>query len=292
LLEIEGMTPEKFRHCSGFLRIAGGDEPLDNTAVHPDDYELVRRLAANRGVTPADLIGNKDTSLRPDDATDDATRALAAGVLHVLSRAGADPRGELQAAANEGISTIGQLQNQMRLMGRVTNVTDFGAFIDVGVGQDGLVHISQIHGSRRHEDNPLRVGETIEVFVLGVDLEKRKISLSMFRPRVEGGEERRGGRGRGAGGGKRGEREGGGGREGHRGRTGRVGGGAGRGNRERGGDRPYGDRDRGPRRSGPPRVITVESGKPVEDAVGHKGELTSLSGLKALLKRNEPAQDN
>eukprot|EP00904_Undaria_pinnatifida_P001935 jgi/Undpi1/11742/HiC_scaffold_37.g14037.m1 len=247
------------------------------------------RMAEARGAKIEDLLGKNDLRFQQEDVDETTPEAAARSILRDLAAAGSDPRGEMAIAANEGITSLGQLQNQMELKARVTNLTDFGAFVDVGIGQDGLVHISQIPGKRRSEENALRIGEAVTVWVLGVDLEKRKISLSMFPPRQEG-EGRRGGGGRRRSGRFEGER----GQERGRGRGGRDGGGRGRGGRD-GGSRDGGGRGRGgrdgDRRGRTPRVITVESERKLEEAKGHKGEFKSLSGLRALINKDKKSDE-
>lgn len=303
LKEVDGVDEATHRHVAGFLRISGGDEELDGTAVHPENYELARQVAAQLGRPITDVLG---TDLRSVDiqpllsATVGRKRVL--DVLDGLSHHGRDPRGQLSDWTNEGVTKLADLQVDMQLRGRVTNVTEFGAFIDLGVGQDGLIHVSQIPpGRMRHPDRMLRVGEVVSVFVLKVDPESKRISLSMHRPRhlSEGRQPTLGERMQGGGRGNRGRRRGQedqvmtraarapdgrrGDRRGPRRAPGGGGGGSGFGGR--GGGR----RDEAPRRRGGPRVITVESDKQVEESLGHKGEIRSLSGLRQLLTGPEPS---
>ncbi len=292
--EVEGIDENAVRHVAGFLRLAGGEQPLDVTGVHPDDFDLAEKIAAQVGEPVTGLLG-RDVRIDLDAVTSDGhPRLRTLDVLGALAQAGRDPRGQLSPWNNPGVQSVADLQVDMQLRGRVTNVTDFGAFVDLGVGQDGLVHISQIPGRRlKNPDQALRIGEVIRIYVVRIDKDGKRISLTMLRPRhlAEGraptlGERMQGGGRRG-----RGRRDEGqvmtraarapdGRRDGRRGGPRRGGQGPGGG---RPGGRGFGRRDDGPRRSGPPRVITVESERPVEQSRGHKGELRSLSGLRNLL---------
>jgi|GEM_PF-2952643 len=308
--EVESINEACYRNVVAFLRLTGGSEPLDATPIHPDDYDLVRAIAAQKACEPAELIGK---NLRDVDAnalsSDEVPKARVVSVLQQLQRADKDCRGELIATANEGVATIADLQQARELKGRVTSLTEFGAFIDLGIGHDGLVHISQIPGHRMRDPNQmLRIGEVITVWVLNADQEKKKISLTMHQPRhlAEGrlqtiGERMEQQKGRRRGRGDRGPR--GQGREadqqGRRPRSGdrRDGGGRGRGDGGRGRgdggrDRGFGGRDRGGRRGDPreQRVYTVEPAREVEEQRSDKGEATSLSSLRNLLSRDKEDQ--
>ena len=247
-------------------------------------------------------------------ATEGSPKARVVSVLQQLQRADQDPRGKLIATANEGVHTLADLHQDRELKGRVASLTDFGAFIDLGIGQDGLVHISQIPGHRMRDPNQmLRVGEVVTVWVLNVDQQKQKISLSMHQPRhlaegrlptlgerMEQQKGRRRGRGdRGPRGQGRGEEQqsrrpgSSGGRPGG-GRRGGPGGGrdGGRDDRSRERDRGFGGRDRGDRRGGPreQRIYTVEPAREVAEQRSDKGEVTSLSSLRNLLSRSDDDQ--
>ncbi len=223
LLDVSGLGPKAFEQSAGFLRIRGGAQVLDSSAVHPERYDLVLRIAADLGVTVNDLIG--DTSLI--DGIDIA--AYVSGevgeptlrdILDELKKPGRDPRAEFEPPRfRADVNTIDDLQQGMQLEGVVTNVTDFGAFIDVGVHQDGLVHISQL--SDRFVKDPreiVKVGDRIKVRVLDVDTARRRIALSA-RSESSGGGQRGGerqarGRDERGGRGGRGDRDSGGGRGG------------------------------------------------------------------------------
>lgn len=332
LAEVPGLDAATVRNVAGILRIVGGSEPLDASPIHPDDYPIVQAIAAAKGVPAVELLG---TNLRDVSAdafvTPEVDRQHVVGVLQQLQRAKEDVRGELTATKNEGVNTFADLHTDRELRGRVASLTEFGAFIDLGIGQDGLVHISQIPGHRlRDPQQMLRVGEVVVVWVLHTDAAAQKISLSMHKPRhlqegrlptlgermeqQQGRRPRRHGGPGGPGGeghpeqpskpgrffdgGRRGERRGpaepGQGGE----RRPRFGQGGPRGPRGPGegdgGDRGFGDRGFGERRGrgGPreQRVYTVEPAKEVVETRTHKGEVTSLSSLRALFGGSKPTK--
>ncbi|HLQ37193.1 MAG TPA: Tex-like N-terminal domain-containing protein, partial [Planctomycetota bacterium] len=163
LKQVTGVDERAFRHLCGFVQIEGGDEPLDRTTVHPEDYELARGIALSRSTSIDQLFG---TDLRDVDldrfTTGGVDRMQVLNVLQSLRAAGKDPRGEMTATANAGVRTIDDLRADQELRGRVANLTEFGAFLDLGIGQDGLVHISQIPANRlRNPEQMLRVGEVV-----------------------------------------------------------------------------------------------------------------------------------
>ena len=184
LAAVPGLSASTVRNVVGFLRVVGGSEPLDATPIHPDDYPIVHAVAQQLGVEPMALLGR---NLRDVDAgafaTDTTTRGHVITVLQQLQRADADVRGELVDTRNEGVHTFADLHADRELKGRVANLTEFGAFVDLGIGQDGLIHISQIPGHRLRGDEMLCVGEVVTVWVQHTDAEKRKISLTMHKPR-------------------------------------------------------------------------------------------------------------
>ncbi len=213
LLEVPGIGPKTFEQAAGFLRIRGADNPLDESAVHPERYEVVERIAADLGTTPAELIGNEELCRKmpleryvepagSSAATSNATSAGSSEVptlgLHTLrdirdelAKPGRDPRDSFtEHRFTEGITDIQQLEPGMRLNGVVTNVTAFGAFVDVGVHRDGLVHVSRL--ADRFVRDPaevVRPGLQVTVTVLEVDLERKRISLSMRRQDGAGSED-------------------------------------------------------------------------------------------------------
>jgi uncharacterized protein len=188
------ISDRAFEFAAGFLRLPGGEEPLDETGAHPQYFELVDRMAKGLGVGTGDLIGNTDllSKVVAEEFADERfTPAAVAGVLSELLEGGRDPRPPLEVARRPaGVRSAADLQPGMQISGRVTNVTNFGAFVDVGVQQDGLVHVSEL--ADRFVKDPtsiVRVGEVVQVKVLGVDPDTGRISLTMKsgrgRPRRE-----------------------------------------------------------------------------------------------------------
>ncbi|HPT18982.1 MAG TPA: Tex family protein [Methanothrix sp.] len=184
LLKVPRLGPKAFEQAAGFLRIRDGKNPLDGTAVHPESYAIVERMAADLGVPVERLM--KDPVLRerlePERYfTDKARQATIQDIMEELSRPGRDPRREFeQFQFAPGVERIEDLKPGMKLPGIVTNVTAFGAFVDIGVHQDGLVHISQLkEGFVRDPTDVVAVRERVTVKVLDVDLPRRRISLSL-----------------------------------------------------------------------------------------------------------------
>lgn len=184
LLEVPRMGAKAFEQCAGFLRVRAGKNPLDNTAVHPERYPLVQQMAKDLGVGVEELIQSKDlqAQIKVDRyLTEEVGRPTLTDILAELAKPGLDPRGEAQAFefAKE-VTQIEDLQIGMVLPGIVTNVTNFGAFVDVGVKQDGLVHISQL--ADRFVKNPadvVQLQQKVQVRVVEVDLGRKRIQLSM-----------------------------------------------------------------------------------------------------------------
>ena len=184
LLKVQRLGPAAYEQCAGFLRIPGADNPLDNTAVHPESYGIVERMAADCGCTVESLIADKRKREGIDlrkYVTDKAGMPTLTDIMHELDKPGRDPRGQAEAFAfAEGVSTIADLHEGMLLPGIVTNVTNFGAFVDIGVHQDGLVHISQLaDGYVADPTQVVRLHQHVRVRVTGVDLARNRISLSM-----------------------------------------------------------------------------------------------------------------
>jgi protein Tex len=200
LLEVAGLGPRTFEQAAGFLRVRGGTEPLDASAVHPERYALVERMAADLRLGLAELIGNDSALARiePDRYLDDEIGLpTLQDILAELRKPGRDPREAFEAPAfREDVQTIEDLRKGMVLPGTVTNVVAFGAFVDIGVHQDGLVHASELADRFVRDPNTIvKVGDRVNVRVLSVDLPRRRIALSMKQP----GEKQRAGRdGRGA----------------------------------------------------------------------------------------------
>ncbi|QTD53556.1 RNA-binding transcriptional accessory protein [Sulfidibacter corallicola] len=199
LLKVKRLGPKAFEQAAGFLKIVGGDNPLDASAVHPEAYPVVERIAAKGGRPLAEMIGNGEflRGLKPADFADDQFGVpTVTDIFAELEKPGRDPRPEFKTASlAEGIEDIKDLEPGMVLEGTVTNVTNFGAFVDVGVHQDGLVHISAL--ANRFVKDPrevVRAGDVVKVKIVEVDLERRRIAMSM-RLDDEAGKKVGGGRG-------------------------------------------------------------------------------------------------
>jgi uncharacterized protein len=183
LLKVPRLGPKAFEQAAGFLRIRGGNNPLDASAVHPESYEVVERMAEDLGVSVGELMKNEGRLLRIDlkrYATDKVGMPTLKDILEELARPGRDPRQEFEAFRFGDVEKIEDLKVGMKLPGIVTNVTAFGAFVDIGIHQDGLVHISQL--SDRFVRNPsdvVRARQKVTVTVMDVDVERKRISLSM-----------------------------------------------------------------------------------------------------------------
>jgi uncharacterized protein len=184
LSDVPRLGPKAFEQCAGFLRIRGGDDPLDVSGVHPEAYPVVRRIVAKAGGDVATLLGNapKLRSLKPQQFVDDRFGLpTVTDILAELEKPGRDPRPEFRTATfAEGVHKIADLRPGMVLEGVVTNVAAFGAFVDVGVHQDGLVHVSAM--SRQFVSDPrdvVKSGEVVRVKVLEVDEARKRISLTL-----------------------------------------------------------------------------------------------------------------
>lgn len=225
LKDVSRLGPKAYEQCAGFLRIRGGDDPLDASAVHPEAYPVVRRMAKAAGGVDV-LIGSAATlrSLNAQEFVDEKFGLpTVTDILRELEKPGRDPRPAFRTATfREGVEKLSDLEAGMVLEGVVTNVAAFGAFVDVGVHQDGLVHVSAM--SRNFVKDPREVvkpGDIVKVKVMEVDAARKRISLTLRlddEPGAAGGgrERRGGGEGR-SGGGRPGQQgQGGGGRQGER----------------------------------------------------------------------------
>ncbi|MFD7611560.1 Tex family protein [Streptomyces sp. NPDC059828] len=242
LKNVARLGPKAYEQCAGFLRIRGGDDPLDASSVHPEAYPVVRRMVKNTGSEVAGLIGNTAVlrSLRPDDFVDETFGLpTVSDILRELEKPGRDPRPAFKTATfKDGVEKIADLAPGMVLEGVVTNVAAFGAFVDVGVHQDGLVHVSAM--SRTFVKDPrdvVKSGDVVKVKVLDIDIPRKRISLTL---RLD--DEAAQGTPDGGGGGQRRERGQGGRppqqRQGGAGRGGNGGGGRGGNGGSAGGGRP------------------------------------------------------
>ena len=183
LLKVPRFGQKAFEQAAGFLRIRDGIQPLDNSAVHPEQYPLVKKMATNLKTDVKTLIGNETlvTSLNLADLISaDAGEFTVRDVLHELARPGRDPRSEFKVATfSESIHEISDLHVGMILEGVITNVTKFGAFVDIGVHQDGLIHISQLADRFvRDPSEIVGVGDIVKVTVMEIDPDRRRIALS------------------------------------------------------------------------------------------------------------------
>lgn len=184
LLKVPRLGPKAFEQCAGFLRIRDGDDPLDASGVHPEAYPVVRSILDRSGVTLAELIGNERTlrSIRPADFADERFGIpTISDILAELEKPGRDPRPAFTTATfAAGVEKVADLKPGMVLEGVVTNVAAFGAFVDVGVHQDGLVHVSAM--ANRFVSDPHEVvksGQVVRVKVLEVDVERQRIGLTL-----------------------------------------------------------------------------------------------------------------
>ncbi|KJH68227.1 Tex family protein [Chromobacterium violaceum] len=200
LLKVPRLGDKTFEQAAGFLRIAGGDNPLDASSVHPEAYPVVEKIVAKAGRDVKSLIGDSAflKSVRAADYTDERFGLpTVMDILKELDKPGRDPRPEFKTATfQDGVEDIKHLQPGMVLEGVVTNVANFGAFVDIGVHQDGLVHISAL--SNKFIDDPRKVvkaGDVVKVKVLEVDVARKRIALTMRLDDEVGSGNSRGGRG-------------------------------------------------------------------------------------------------
>ena len=192
LLNVTRLGPKAFEQAAGFLRIMNGDNPLDASAVHPEAYPIVQRIAESGSKDVRALIGDSGylKKLDPKQFTDEQFgEPTVRDILSELDKPGRDPRPEFSTATfKDGIEKVSDLKEDMLLEGVVTNVTNFGAFVDVGVHQDGLVHISEL--ADKFVSDPrevVKAGDVVKVRVLDVDLKRKRVALSM-KKQSKGGE--------------------------------------------------------------------------------------------------------
>lgn len=192
LKKVKGLGPKAFEQCAGFLRIRGAQNPLDASAVHPERYALVERMAADVGLGVGDLVGNSLAAKKIDIRkyiTNDVGEPTLKDIVAELVKPGRDPRQTFEPPKfREDVTKIEDVREGMKLEGIVTNVTAFGAFVDIGVHQDGLVHLSEL--SDNYVSDPasvVKAGDRLSVTVIGVDRARGRISLSAkTRPTVGG----------------------------------------------------------------------------------------------------------
>ena len=186
LMKISGLGDKTFEQCAGFLRIPGGLNPLDNSGVHPERYTVIEKMASDLDVKIEELIGNEALIKKIDPkqyVCENVGLLTLNDIMQELKKPGVDPRKDFSTAEfSDDVNTLDDLQENMVLNGTVTNVTNFGAFVDIGVHQDGLVHISKL--SNKFITSPhevVSVGDTVKVKVLKVDTELKRISLEVVR---------------------------------------------------------------------------------------------------------------
>jgi uncharacterized protein len=183
LLKVPRMGAKAFEQSAGFLRVRG-DNPLDNTAVHPEAYKVVERMAKDLGVSTQVLIADADTRKKielKNYIDKDLGLPTLTDILAELEKPGRDPRSEVKVLDfDESIRTIGDLREGMVLPGIVTNVTNFGAFVDIGIKENGLVHISELkEGYVANPADILKLHQHVRVRVASVDVPRKRIQLSM-----------------------------------------------------------------------------------------------------------------
>lgn len=197
LLEVQGIGDRTYEQAAGFLKILGGDEPLDNTWIHPESYQVARQLLAELGTAPVDLAEKEKIAQIQEKLKTLSAEEVAAhlqigvptlrDIMDSLARPGRDPREDLPPPVfKKGVLKLEDLQAGMELKGTVLNVVDFGAFVDIGLKDSGLVHISQM--ANRYVKSPydvVSVGDVVTVWVLSVDSQRHRVSLTMIQPGTE-----------------------------------------------------------------------------------------------------------
>ena len=206
LKDVSRLGPKAFEQAAGFLKVMDGDNPLDASAVHPESYPLVERILSSVRKQVTDLIGDAAflRKLKPEEYTDDTFGVpTVTDILRELEKPGRDPRPEFKTASfQDGVETLADLKANMVLEGVVTNVTHFGAFVDVGVHQDGLVHVSAMsHSFIKDPSAVVKAGDIVKVKVMEVDVARKRIGLSMRLDDEAGADAKRneGGRAKGSG---------------------------------------------------------------------------------------------
>ncbi|MBI1227931.1 MAG: S1 RNA-binding domain-containing protein [Bacteroidetes bacterium] len=183
LKKVARMGEKAFEQCAGFLRIRGAANPLDNSSVHPESYPIVEKMAKDMGVTVVEFVANAEVRRQIDPkkyVTETVGLPTLTDIMKELEKPGLDPRGEAKSFAFANVRTMEDLTVGMVLPGIITNVTAFGAFVDIGVKQDGLVHVSQL--SNKYVKNPADVvflSQEVNVRVVEVDLKRKRINLTM-----------------------------------------------------------------------------------------------------------------
>ena len=182
--KVPRLGPSAFQQCAGFLRIPGAKNPLDNSAVHPESYPIVEQMAKDHGCTVSELMSNKEKREAIDIkkyVTAEVGIPTLTDIMQELEKPGRDPREQLEEFEfDKNVSTVDDLVEGMILPGIVTNITNFGAFVDIGVHQDGLIHISQMANRRiAHPTDVVKLHQHLRVRVIEVDRRRNRISLSL-----------------------------------------------------------------------------------------------------------------
>ncbi|MDR2442994.1 MAG: RNA-binding transcriptional accessory protein [Deltaproteobacteria bacterium] len=183
-LKVPRLGPKAFEQCAGFLRLASGEHPLDRSAVHPESYHVVEKMAADLGVSIPDLLSNRELRAKIElvkYVTDKVGMPTLNDIIGELEKPGRDPRSGFEVFAfNNQVKTLADINPGMRLPAKITNVTAFGAFADVGVHQDGLIHVSQLADKFiKHPSEVVKVGQEVMVNVLDVDISRNRLTLSL-----------------------------------------------------------------------------------------------------------------
>jgi uncharacterized protein len=184
LKKVPRLGPAAFQQCAGFLRIPNAKNPLDNSAVHPESYHVVEQMAKDQHCSVSDLISDASKRSKIDIkkyVTEEVGLPTLTDIMKELEKPGRDPRKQIEEFEfDSSVQCVEDLHEGMELPGIVTNITNFGAFVDIGVHQDGLVHVSQL--ADRYVSDPtqvVRLHQHVRVRVIGVDLRRQRISLSM-----------------------------------------------------------------------------------------------------------------
>ena len=184
LMKVPGLGPKAYQQSAGFLRIKEGSNPLDQSGVHPERYKLVHQMAVDLGVTIEELIQNSPLISQIElrrYVQDEVGLPTLNDIIKELKKPGLDPRGEAEAMVfDEKVKTFEDLHTGMTLQGKITNLTKFGAFVDIGIKENGLVHISQIVD--RYISDPsevLHLDEVVKVKIIGLDATRKRIQLTM-----------------------------------------------------------------------------------------------------------------
>lgn len=185
LKKVPRLGPKAFEQCAGFLRVKNGDNPLDNSAVHPESYHIVEAISKRLGKNVSQLIGNKEVLQQVDIkefTTDKIGEYTIKDIITELEKPGLDPRNQVKVFEfDKSIKTISDLKTGMELPGIVTNITNFGCFVDVGIKENGLIHISQLSDSFVSDPTKIvSIHQHVKVRVLDIDMERKRIQMKLI----------------------------------------------------------------------------------------------------------------